>query len=367
MKKITISLFTVIMMTTLFFSTGVFAATDDPVGVTYAGHIENIGWQDPVSDGLTAGTIGHSLRKEAIMINLDNAPAGAVIKYAVHVANTGWMAPVENGEVAGTVGESRRIEALTISLENMPGYTVLYRVHSENIGWDQGWVSDGAVAGTTGQSLRVEAVEIKILKKTDVTAFVRISPSKNILVQFDQPINDQEAISFSLNNGFDNFDLEPLVWEYMNGITYLDLGHINPYVHTLNDTITYTLTMTGLTEAPFVFTFDYTLREISTLTITTEKIILADNPSIEYKAQNQKGANMELPALFIDAQAWNVSQNKEQILTPVGYENKFLFDEDFASDTIQSTAYNQVADIGDIITIKLDSGDSKTEEEFIVE
>jgi len=169
-KKITISIFTVIMMLALFFSASVFAASGDPVGVTYSAHVENIGWQAPVSDGAPAGTTGLSLRMEAVMINLDNAPAGAVISYEAHVQNIGWQPVVENGDVAGTAGMSLRLEALKINLENMPGYSVQYRTHVENIGW-QDWVSDGAVAGTTGQSLRAEAVEIKIVQTTDLTAY----------------------------------------------------------------------------------------------------------------------------------------------------------------------------------------------------
>lgn len=158
------------MMITLFFSTSAFAAAGDPVGVTYSGHVQNIGWQAPVSNGDKAGTTGQSLQMEAIKINLDNAPAGANIVYAAQTAYVGWNAPVQNGAPAGSVGESRRLEALTISLENMPGYSVQYRAHVQNIGW-QDWVSDGDVAGTVDQSLQMEAIEIKIVQTTDLTAY----------------------------------------------------------------------------------------------------------------------------------------------------------------------------------------------------
>ncbi len=139
-------------------------------GVIYSGHVQNIGWMAPVSDGAMCGTSGMSYRVEALKINLQNAPAGLTIKYRVHVQNIGWMGWVSNGTMAGTSGQSLRVEAIQIILEGTDAdkYSVQYQTHVQNIGW-QGWVSDGAVAGTSGQSLRVEAIRIKIVDKAPVT------------------------------------------------------------------------------------------------------------------------------------------------------------------------------------------------------
>lgn len=134
--------------------------------LTYTTHVENIGWQNSVSDGQTAGTVGQSLRVEALKINLNNAPAGAKIKYQTYVQNVGWQSAVEDGSIAGTTGQSLRIEALKISLENMPGYSIEYRAHVQNIGW-QSWVMDGNTVGTEGRALRIEAIEIKLIKSVD--------------------------------------------------------------------------------------------------------------------------------------------------------------------------------------------------------
>jgi len=129
------------------------SANNTNVGVTYQGHVQNIGWQPAVSDGALAGTTGRSLRLEAFRVSLVNAPEGGSIRYEVHVQNVGWMNPVLDGQTAGTEGRALRMEAIKISLVNMTGYSVQYRAHVQNIGW-QGWVSDGAIAGTTGLSLR---------------------------------------------------------------------------------------------------------------------------------------------------------------------------------------------------------------------
>ncbi|HBP63887.1 MAG TPA: levansucrase, partial [Desulfosporosinus sp.] len=101
-----------------------FAQAVNPVGVQYDAHVQNIGWQDPVSsDGQVAGTVGEALSIEALKVNLVNAPAGASIKYDAHVRNIGWQDPVIDGVVAGTVGKALSVEALKITLENMPGYS----------------------------------------------------------------------------------------------------------------------------------------------------------------------------------------------------------------------------------------------------
>ncbi|MHC1685848.1 MAG: DUF4073 domain-containing protein [Clostridiaceae bacterium] len=137
---------------------------EKPVSVSYIEHVQDLGWQNWVSDGQEAGTTGRCLRGEALKINLVNAPKGAHIKYQVHVQDKGWMDWVSDGQQAGTTGQCRRLEAIKITLENMPGYSVQYQVHVENKGW-MDWVSDGQQAGTTGQCKRLEAIRIRIVKK----------------------------------------------------------------------------------------------------------------------------------------------------------------------------------------------------------
>ena len=142
------------------------AQTGEAVSVSYKAHVQNIGWQDWVSDGQEAGTDGKALGVEALQINLVNAPAGANIKYLAHVQNVGWQNPVSDGQEAGTDGKALSIEALKITLENMPGYSIQYQAHVRNVGW-QTWVSDGQQAGTVGKALCVEAIRIRLVKISD--------------------------------------------------------------------------------------------------------------------------------------------------------------------------------------------------------
>lgn len=201
MKKITVSILSVLMMLSMVFSSSVFAANEkvsawdsflglfsgnatttatDAVGVEYRGHIQNKG--DFPLDGTwiqgpnVLGTTGEALRLEGFWIQLTNQPENVNIQYRVHVQNEGWMDPVENGDFAGTEGKSQQIEAIEINLvddegDAAVGYSVQYKGHIQNIG-DTVWFEDGQQLGTVGSFLRLEALEVKIVQlPADLTAY----------------------------------------------------------------------------------------------------------------------------------------------------------------------------------------------------
>ena len=127
------------------------------VSYAYAAHVQNIGWQSMVNNGATAGTVGRSLRLEALTF------AGSGQLARAHVQDEGWLPWQSNGSVGiGTVGKGKRMEAIQLS-STVPGTKFTYRVHVQNIGW-MPWVNDGQIAGTVGRSLRIEAVEIRLVK-----------------------------------------------------------------------------------------------------------------------------------------------------------------------------------------------------------
>lgn len=146
---------------------GIMLLSDDEqstLSVQYKTHVQNVGWQNYVKDGETAGTSGQSLRLEGINIKLLNSEENLNIKYQVHIQNVGWQSWKKNGDMAGTSGQSLRLEAIRICLEDSEDYSIMYRVHVQNVGW-QNWKTDGEIAGTSGQSLRLEAIQIKIVSK----------------------------------------------------------------------------------------------------------------------------------------------------------------------------------------------------------
>ena len=139
--------------------------------VSYQTHVQDIGWQAPVSNEMTAGTTGRAKRVEALKINLlsqDGTPLGNdSISVQSHISGIGWEPqPVGNGQTSGTVGQSRAIEAIKLSLSGglSDSYDIWYRVHSANVGW-LGWASNGEPAGTQGYAYQIEAIQIKVLPK----------------------------------------------------------------------------------------------------------------------------------------------------------------------------------------------------------
>ena len=76
-----------LLLSTMFMPTQALA-TEIP-SVSYRTHVENIGWQDYVSDGTIGGTTGKSLRLEGIYIELDNKDYDLGITYQTHIQNIG--------------------------------------------------------------------------------------------------------------------------------------------------------------------------------------------------------------------------------------------------------------------------------------
>jgi N-acetylmuramoyl-L-alanine amidase len=133
--------------------------------VSYSAHVQDIGWQNPVSDGKMSGTEGQSRRLEGIRISVSNIQDLGV-RYSTHVQDYGWLEYVANDQVSGTTGQAKRLEGIKIELTGSKAnnFEVVYRVHAENYGWLP-WVKNGELAGTVGESKRLEAIEIKIVEK----------------------------------------------------------------------------------------------------------------------------------------------------------------------------------------------------------
>jgi len=146
----------------------------------YSAHVQNIGWQNEVNEGVTAGTEGKSLRVEAIKITT-NQSSNISVSYQTHIQDIGWQNWKQNGQIAGTEGKSKRIEAIKIKLNNTYEYSIMYRVHIQDIGW-QDWKYDGEIAGTEGKSKRIEAIQIKIVKKVQKGMLYVDTPQEEAIV-----------------------------------------------------------------------------------------------------------------------------------------------------------------------------------------
>ena len=137
--------------------------------VTYQTHVQKIGWsQGEVSNGAQSGTMGRSLRMEALKIHLSNTTGfSGGISYRSHVQRKGWEPEwKEDGEASGTEGSSLRLEAVQIRLtgELANYFDVYYRTHIQRFGWS-GWASNGAECGSSGYGYRLEAIEVRVVPK----------------------------------------------------------------------------------------------------------------------------------------------------------------------------------------------------------
>lgn len=134
--------------------------------VSYSSHVQKIGWQKTVLNGVMSGTIGKSKRLEAIKIGVNSLSSQGGIQYRTHVESYGWQNWVSNEAISGSTGKSKRLEAIQMNLTGSfkDKYDVYYRVHAQSYGWLD-WAKNGQPAGSEGKFKRLEAIEIKLVKK----------------------------------------------------------------------------------------------------------------------------------------------------------------------------------------------------------
>lgn len=94
-----------------------------------------------------------------------NKPA-ELISYRAHVQDIGWQEYVSDDEMSGTSGQSKRLEAIQIKLTGQTAekYDIYYRVHCQDFGW-LGWAKNGEASGSEGYAKRLEAIEIRLVLK----------------------------------------------------------------------------------------------------------------------------------------------------------------------------------------------------------
>lgn len=135
----------------------------DLIGITYASSVQDYGWQDYVSEGMS-GTTGQAKYIDLLKIKLNSGNINGDIQYQTFNFKTGWSEYSSNDSVSGIANQ--QIEAVKIKLtgEIAEQYNIYYRVHVSNIGW-MAWTYNDLPSGTNGTFERVEAIEIRLEKK----------------------------------------------------------------------------------------------------------------------------------------------------------------------------------------------------------
>ena len=160
-------------------------ASANPVTCSYQTHIQDVGWQEWKSNGLSSGTSGESKRLEGIRIELDSQGYDLNVAYQTHIQNIGWEAEVgrgwkSSGDMSGTQGLSYRLEGIQIKLTGSDSgkFDIYYRVHAQNFGW-LGWARNGESAGTAGYGYRLEAIQIKVVSSGSAAPGSTVEPFKD--------------------------------------------------------------------------------------------------------------------------------------------------------------------------------------------
>jgi uncharacterized protein YjdB len=95
---------------------------------------------------------------------LEASSPGRHICYRAYVQDIGWQDPVCDGHTAGTVGQNRPIESLNIAVSGVNGTAANGFI--QDSGWEKAWKSaaDGVdlYIGSTGKALRLLGFAINV-------------------------------------------------------------------------------------------------------------------------------------------------------------------------------------------------------------
>lgn len=67
-----------------------------------------------------------------------NLAPNITVSYKTHVQTFGWENEVSNGKMAGTVGSAKRLEGITIRVSGDSNLGIRYKTHVQSYGW-QDW------------------------------------------------------------------------------------------------------------------------------------------------------------------------------------------------------------------------------------
>lgn len=133
--------------------------------IRYRAHCANFGWQEPVTDGQIAGTIGENRALEAFRVE-DLGVENLGIHAFAHVQDLGWSEGNLLNEDVGSTGLGKHIEAVKIGLigERANDYDLFYRLHVQDTGF-LNWSKNGELNGTVGGNKQAEAIQMLLVKR----------------------------------------------------------------------------------------------------------------------------------------------------------------------------------------------------------
>ena len=135
------------------------------VGLNVLLHIQDFG-DVSFNAGEFGGNRGESRRVEGFQIEISPPVDGLGISYKGHIQDVGDTPWFKDGRFVGTRGQSKRLEGVAIRLTGWKAnqYRVFYKCHIQNMG-DSPIRSDGQFCGTRGRDLRFEGLQVWIKKR----------------------------------------------------------------------------------------------------------------------------------------------------------------------------------------------------------
>jgi putative cell wall-binding protein len=212
--------------------------------------------------------------------------------------------------------------------------------------------AETALENIVPDELKVEIVSAIDVNKIEVTFNTEVTEE------------EQEAAVFSLKRGAANFNIASVEWseDGTKAVVTSALANLNT---SATDTVTYNLTVTGLTEEAVVETVDFAPVEETELVITTEEIELKANAPLKFEVRNQYGKSMNIAGTDanLTALAYNITKAKAHTLTGQA-TSEFKFDATFANTGSPLPA--EAAEVGDEIRVTLTYKDFTVQQVLIV-
>ncbi|MDO4796731.1 MAG: hypothetical protein Q4A01_01790 [Coriobacteriales bacterium] len=232
--------------------------------LTYTTYVQGSGWQQSVSSGKTAGSVGKGRRIEGLQLFLDPASEDGGIEYCSHMQGTGWQAWRSTGDVSGLPGEGKRLEAVRIRLTGTLSrvYDVWYRLHVSKFGW-MGWTRNGEIAGTSDLGLRAEAIQVRLVRKGGAApgstqrAYTNVRKRAHMVFVGDsRTVCMYEALYGGMYNSLYTTDSQGNIWSAEVGVGYSWMVSQGvPYVESRIGADTSVIVLLGINDGPSTSTW----------------------------------------------------------------------------------------------------------------
>lgn len=186
-----------------------------------------------------------------------------------------------------------------------------YEVEQVDAATKDGTLIDEAVVDLLPVDLDTEE-ELKVVSVSAINV-------NQVKVVFNQAV-DTETASFELKRGAQNFTIADVEWNEAEDTAVLTSAVSN--LNTGATDLTYTVIVSGLTDESIVETVVFEPVTATSVVITSDNVVLADNAPVKFEVRNQYDTDMKINSNDSDITglAYNVTQSKPHVLTTGAFQ-----------------------------------------------